>query len=52
MREINQLLQEYIEIPRPFSMPRKVFVPSPDMRPEALKDEGLSDLQRRELFEM
>ena len=44
MREINQLLQEYIEIPRPFSMPRKVLVPSPDMRPEALKDENLTDL--------
>ena len=52
MREINELLQEYIEIPRPFSMPRRVLVPSPDMRPEALKDEDLTDLQRRELFEI
>ena len=33
-------------------MPRRVLVPSPDMRPEALKSEDLTDLQRRELFQM
>lgn len=50
MREINQVLQEYIEVPRPFSLPRRVLVPSPDMRPEALNDENLSEAQRQELY--
>ena len=50
MREINQVLQEYIEVPRPYSLPKKVLVPSPDLRPEALTDENLSDIQRQELY--
>jgi hypothetical protein len=46
MKQINDLLMEYIEVPRAHSLPRKVLIPSPDMRPEALHDENLSSLQR------
>ncbi len=50
MCEINKLLQEYIEVPRPHTLPKKHIVPSPDMRPEALADENLTDLQRQLLL--
>ena len=49
MRELNNLLMQYIEVPRPHSDPRKVQVPSPDMRPEALLDQNLSEEDRRRL---
>jgi hypothetical protein len=42
MREINRLLMEYIEVPRAHTVPKKMVIPSPDMRPEALEDEDLS----------
>jgi len=51
MKEINKILEEYIEVPRAHSMPKRVYVPSPDMRPEALADEDLSDLQRQQLMQ-
>jgi hypothetical protein len=44
MKQINNLLKEYIEVPRAHSMPKKAVVPSPDMRPEALEDENLSQM--------
>jgi len=43
MREINNLLKEYIEVPRAHSLPKRAGIPSPDMRPDALSDENLSD---------
>jgi len=52
MREINQLLMDYIEVPRAHSVPRRQQIPSPDMRPEALQDENLSDKQREQLLQM
>ena len=51
MREINNLLMEYIEVPRAHSLPRKRYVPSPDMRPEALMDERLEESQRELLMQ-
>lgn len=51
MREINIILEEYIEVPRAHSLPKKVFHPSPDLRPEALADENLTDIQRNQLLE-
>lgn len=47
MRDINTLLKEYIEVPRAHSLPKKKIIPSPDMRPEALEDENLSDQERQ-----
>jgi len=44
MREINQLLMEYIEVPRAHTLPKRMVIPSPDMRPEALEDENLTEL--------
>lgn len=49
MREINNLLMEYIEVPRPHSLPKKYVIPSPDMRPAALEDEDLTEMQRQQL---
>lgn len=49
MREVNQLLMQYIDVPKPHSTPKRVFIPSPDMRPEALLNEHLSDLERQQL---
>lgn len=49
MREINNLLQEYIEVPTAHSLPKRVLIPSPDMRPEALEDENLT-IEKRELL--
>ena len=46
MREINNLLKEYIEVPRAHSLPKRAVIPSPDMRQEALNDENLTDNQR------
>lgn len=46
MQEINNLLKEYIEVPRPHSLPKKTLLPSPDMHPSALEDEDLTELQR------
>jgi hypothetical protein len=51
MREINRLLMEYIEVPRAHTLPKKMVVPSPDMRPEALEDEELTQMQRGQLME-
>jgi hypothetical protein len=51
MREINNLLMEYIEVPRAHSLPRRRYVPSPDMRPEALMDDRLDDQQRQMLLQ-
>lgn len=51
MREINKILEEYIEVPRAHSLPKRVFHPSPDLRPEALADENLTDMQRTQLIE-
>jgi hypothetical protein len=50
MREINQLLMEYIEVPRAHSLPKRMVIPSPDMRPEALEDENLTEMQRQQLM--
>lgn len=44
MREINHILEEYIEVPRAHSLPKKVYHPSPDLRPDALNDEDLSEV--------
>ena len=43
MRDINELLREYIEVPTPHSLPKQKLVPSPDLRPEALHNEDLSE---------
>lgn len=51
MREINKILEEYIEVPRAHSLPKRVFHPSPDLRPEALANENLTDMQRTQLIE-
>jgi hypothetical protein len=51
MREINQLLMQYIEVPRAHSLPSKRYIPSPDMRPEALMDERLDQDQRELLMQ-
>ena len=51
MREINNLLKEYIEVPRAHSLPKKHVIPSPDLRPEALADENLSEQQRQQLLQ-
>lgn len=51
MREINDLLKEYIEVPKAHSLPRRNYIPSPDMRPEALMDERLDDQQRQLLMQ-
>jgi hypothetical protein len=51
MREINGLLMEYIEVPRAHSLPKRKYIPSPDMRPEALMDEHLDDQQRQLLMQ-
>jgi len=51
MREINNLLKEYIEVPRAHSLPKKHVIPSPDLRPEALADENLSENQRQQLLQ-
>lgn len=51
MREINSLLKEYIEVPRAHSLPKRAVIPSPDMRPEALNDEGLNENQRNTLLQ-
>ena len=51
MREINGLLMEYIEVPRAHSLPKRRYVPSPDMRPEALMDEHLDEQQRQLLMQ-
>lgn len=47
MREINKLLMEYIEVPRAHSLPKKHYIPSPDMNPAALEDENLTEMQRQ-----
>jgi hypothetical protein len=51
MREINNILMQYIEVPRPHSDPRKILIPSPDMRPEALLNENLTDAERQQLHQ-
>ena len=51
MREINDLLREYIEVPTAHSLPKKCYIPSPDMRPEALHDENLTPQQREHLLQ-
>lgn len=51
MREINKILEEYIEVPRAHTLPKHVFHPSPDLRPEALADENLTELQKTQLIE-
>lgn len=51
MRDINDLLKEYIEVPRAHTLPKRTVIPSPDMRPEALNDESLSDVQRQQLLQ-
>jgi len=43
MREINSLLKEYIEVPRAHSLPKRAVIPSPDMRPDALNDENITE---------
>lgn len=44
MSEINKILEGYIEVPRAHTLPKHVFHPSPDLRPEALADENLTEL--------
>jgi hypothetical protein len=51
MRQINKLLMEYMEVPRSHTLPKRVLIPSPDMRPEALEDENLSQMQKAQLIE-
>lgn len=46
MLELNKLLHEHIEFPKPHSQPKLNFIPSPDMRPEALHDENLTEIER------
>lgn len=46
MKELNQLLMDHIELPQPHSVPKMHYIPSPDMRPEALQDDNLTELQR------
>ena len=43
MSEINKILEEYIEVPRAHTLPKNVYHPSPDLRPEALADENLTE---------
>lgn len=49
MREINNLLCEYIEVPIAHSLPKMTLIPSPDMRPEALLQEGITEMERDHL---
>ena len=49
MREINKILEEYLKVSRAHSLPKRVFHPSPDLRPEALADENLTEMQRTQL---
>ena len=51
MKEINELLREYIEVPTPHSLPRRKLIPSPDLRPEALQDENLTEQERQILLQ-
>jgi hypothetical protein len=46
MQEINEILKQYIEVPRAHSLPKRKVIPSPDMRPEALDDEKLTESER------
>lgn len=38
MRILNEKLDEFQEMPRNMSEPRMKYVPSPDLRPEALEE--------------
>ena len=42
---------DYMEVPRSHTLPKKVLIPSPDMRAEALEDEDLTQMQRAQLVE-
>lgn len=49
MRILNEKLDEYWELPRSMSEPRLKYVPSPDLRPEALEE--ADDVQRQILLQ-
>jgi len=44
MRKMNNILREYIEVPKGHSEPKKTYIPSPDMRPEAIQDDNLTEM--------
>lgn len=51
MMDLNMILREHIELPRPHSTPKTTYIPSPDMRPEALQDENLTEIERQNLLQ-
>lgn len=51
MLELNQLLNQHIELPKPHSTPKQNYIPSPDMRPEAIHDENLTEIERQNLMQ-
>lgn len=48
MRILNEKLDEFQEMPRNMSEPRMKYVPSPDLRPEALEE--ADEMQRNVLI--
>ena len=48
MRILNEKLDEFQEMPRHMSEPRMKYVPSPDLRPEALEE--ADEMQRNVLI--